>query len=185
MSTVPEAMIIQLSRLFGERSKELKSNERTNNQWKKTLQKLLDELFRYTEENVDTDELHWLMMCSGFASASESLKEENFWSGFVEGIMRVCFLLLGDYPDHRGYKGGKRRSEHYSMNRYRSLLYCQNHEQKKMTLYAAGMVQFRGLSIHPRDALSEFRQECGYQAGAREFMMWFKGKYPTDYAALF
>jgi hypothetical protein len=114
MSTVPESMVIQLSRLFGEQSKELKSNERTNNQWKKTLQKSLDELFRYTEENVHTDELHWLMICSGFASAHESLEEDNFWSGYVEGIMRVCFLLLGDYPDHRKYKGGKKKSDYYS-----------------------------------------------------------------------
>lgn len=178
-------MIIQLSRLFGEQSKEFKNNKRTNNQWKKTLQKLLDELFCYSEENVYTDELHWLMICSGFASAHESLKENNFWPGYVEGIMRVCFLLLGNYPDHRKYRGGRKRSDHYSLRSHRDLVYIQSHAQKKMTLFTAYKVGNPKLGINPRIVLSEFRSEFGYQADARKFMSWFKKTYPTDYAALF
>jgi|MTBAKMStandDraft_1061839.scaffolds.fasta_scaffold31442_2 hypothetical protein len=185
MSTVPQSMMIQLSRLFGESSKEAKSNNRTDRQWKKTLQKSLDELLRYTEENIHTDELHWLMICSGFASAHESLNEEEFWPGFVEGIMRVCFLLMGDYPDHRKYKGGKKKAGHYSLDRYREVIYYQNQEKKKNTLYAAGMAGFPQLEVNPRDAISKFREECGYKVGAREFMRWFKKNYPSDYAALF
>lgn len=177
--------MIQLHRLFGEKSKELKSNKRTDKQWKITLQKLLDELFKYTEENIHTDGLHLLMIYSGFASAHEALKEDDFWPGYTEGIIRVCFLLMGDYPDHKKYKGGRKKADHYSLCKYRDVIYNQSHEKKKNTLLSAGLIGFPDLKVNPRDAISKFRAECGYKAGAKDFMRWYKFNYPSDYAELF
>ena len=94
------------------------------------------------------------MLCTAFAAANESLKEENFWPGFVEGMIRLNLLLLGDYPDHRKRKTGKKKAEHYHLDRLRRLHYLQNQDNKLKVLFAAQMFGFPKLSIAPRTALS-------------------------------
>jgi hypothetical protein len=182
---VPVAFQVQLARLFGATSKEAVAQSRTPALWKKTLQKVLDELYEYAQANIETDELHWLMICTAFASAHESLKEDSFWPGYVEGMVRLNLLLLGDYPDHRKRKTGKKKAEHYHLSRLRKLHFLQNQDQKVKTMLAAQTVGFPKLSEPPRIALSKFRAEYGYEASYRDFIRWYKCMYPRDYAALF
>ena len=61
---VPNAFQVQFSRLFGESSKIAKAQKLTDRQWRKILKRLLDEIYHYIEENVTTDELHYVMLCS-------------------------------------------------------------------------------------------------------------------------
>ncbi|MBM4274812.1 MAG: hypothetical protein FJ134_10200 [Deltaproteobacteria bacterium] len=183
--SVPKSIKFQISRLFGENSKEAKKDYRTDSEWKKILKKVLDELYKYFEENVDSDGLHTLMLYSCFDAANESLKEDNFWPGYVEGIIRLSFLLMGEYPDHRRRKGGKRKKEHYNLKRSRSLVYVQNMNQRLNTLLLAGRLGFIKLSKDPREVLTDFRHEKGFSATYKEFFSWFKKHYPTDYAAIF
>lgn len=182
---VPAAFQVQLSRLFGAASQEALTQSRSPAQWKKTLHKVLDELYRYAQTNIETDELHWLMICTAFTAAHESLKEENFWPGYVEGIIRLNLLVLGDYPDHRKRKTGKKKAEHYHLSRLRALHYLQNQDQKLKVLLAAQAVGFPKLSAPPRTVLSEFRAQHGYEATYRDFIRWYKSQYPQDYASLF
>lgn len=182
---VPKSMQVQLARLFGTSSAELKSVERTPRQWRKTLQKQLDEVFKYAEENINTDEVHWLMICSGFADASESLKAEEFWPGYVEGITRVCLLLMGDYPDHRKYKGGKRKANHYDLGSYRKLVYAQGVTEKEKVVRIAAKLGVPGVALNIREVVSEFRSERGWGADSAEFVSWFKKRYPKEYASIF
>ena len=182
---VPAAFKVQLARLFGALSQEAVAQSRTPAQWKKTLQKVLDELYRYAQENIETDELHWLMICTAFSSAHESLKEESFWPGYVEGLIRLNLLVLGDYPDHRKRKTGKKKAEHYHLSRLRGLHYLQNQDQKLKVMLAAQAAGCPKLSLPPRTALSEFRAQHGYKASYRDFIRWYKNSYPQDYAALF
>ncbi|MCK9636862.1 MAG: hypothetical protein M0R41_11360 [Methylobacter tundripaludum] len=182
---VPRAFQVQLGRLFGEASREATAQERTPAEWKKTLKKTLDELYQYARTNIETDELHWLMICSAFCAANESLKEEFFWPGYVEGLSRLNLLVLGDYPDHRKRKTGKKKTEHYQLSRLRQLHYLQNQDQKLKVLLAAQAGGFPKLSVPPLTALSEFRDQYGYKASYGDFMRWYKNKYPQDYAALF
>lgn len=174
-----------MARLFGAASVEATAETRSAAQWRRSLRKALDELHSYAQTNVETDDMHWFMICTAFASAHESLKEENFWPGFVEGLVRLNLLLLGDYPDHRKRKSGKKRNDHYRLNRLRSIHYAQNTDQKVRALYAAPRLGFPKLSVSPDDAMSEFRQRHGYGASYGQFIRWFKATYPTDYALLF
>ncbi len=183
--TVPAAFQVQLSRLFGSESQEAFAQSRSSSQWKKTLQKVLDELYRYAQTNIETDELHWLMICTAFTAAHESLKEENFWPGYVEGIIRLSLLVLGDYPDHRTRKTGRKKAEHYHLSRLRTLHYLQNQDQKLNVLLATQAVGFPRLSVPPRTVLSEFRAKHGHKGTYREFIRWYKVHYPQDYASLF
>lgn len=156
-------------RLFGANSAEAKASTRTNAEWRRTLRSVLHELDRYVAENVDTDELHHLMVLTGLAAADKALKEKNFWPGYVEGITRVALLLLGDYPDHRRRKPGRKKADHYKLDRLRSLRFDQNVDQRVRTLLAARAAGFPQLTANPRDVLTQFRTEHGYAAGYREW----------------
>lgn len=178
-------MRIQLARLFGANSREAITIERSSAEWRRTLKLVLRELDVYLAQNIDTDDLHNLMLLSGLAAADESLEEDSFWPGYVEGITRVVLLLLGDYPDHRKRKPGRKKNDHYRLDRFRSSAWIQNPDQRVRTLLAAGTTGFPRLSKKPRDVLSGFRTLQGYGRGYREFLDWYRETYPHDYAAVF
>jgi len=184
---VPKVWKVHLSRLFGSNSREAQKDNRTPAEWKKTLKKILDELYQYLEENVHTDEMHTLMLYACLYAAHESLKEEDFWPGYLEGITRLSFLLMGDYPDHRRRKGGKKSKKHYRLNYMRSVIHSQSMSQKVRTMLAAPKVGLPGFEIDVRSALSLFREEIGYSVTYKdkEFIRWFKKHYPNEYSSLF
>jgi hypothetical protein len=182
---VPAAMKVQLSRLFGENSREASREYMSPAEWKTTLREVLGELFNYREENIDTDGMHFLMLCSGLSAADDALKDNDFWPGYVEGITRFALLLMGDYPNHRQRKGGKKKKEHYNLRRLRANVYVQDTDQRIRTMMATAQVRVPRLTQDPQAALQQFRNEMGFSASYKEFLRWFKEKYPADYAALF
>jgi len=185
---VPPGMEAQLARLFGTDSSEAKVKSRSPAQWKKTLRGILQELSRYLKANVETDDVHWSMLNSGLAGAHESLNGEDFWPGYVEGITRLALILMGDYPDHRKRKRGRKQEGHYRLSGCRSIQYNQTSKQKLNTLVVAtvaGPMLGIKLSKEALDALREFREHAGYKVGYKEFFKWYREKYPQDYAAVF
>jgi len=181
---VPEAMSVQLSRLLGD-CKDSRSSIKNDREWKRILKRVLFELDRYLSENVQTDEVHRLMLYSSLLASDLSLKENNFWPGYTEGITRLALLLMGDYPDHRKKSRGRKKERHYALNRMRSLFYLQTSDQKLQTLIAASKLGEPQLSRRAYDVLAEFRQECGFKASYREFWRWYRKRYPNDYASVF
>ena len=184
-TAVPEAMQVQLARLFGAESREARQTARTSKEWKATLREVLQELIRYIDANVDTDELHGVMIATGLWAADESLKEKNFWPGYAEGITRVLLALLGNYPDHRRRKTGAKARHHYYLGSERTLHYSQNAEQRFCTLLDAGAFGLPGLKTPPRDVLMEFRRRFGSKATHAEFVRWFKKCFPDQYTTVF
>jgi hypothetical protein len=185
-TAVPKAAQVQLGRLFGSTSVEALKQTRTVAEWKRTLRKTLHELESYIIANIDTDELHANFVASGLFAAEESLKEENFWPGYAEGLTRIVLTLLGDYPDHRRRKGGAKASGHYGLQLYRSLHYTQSSEQRFRTLLGAGRVfGTKRLSRPPQEVLDEFRSRFGNQPDHAHFLRWYKKNFPADYTAVF
>lgn len=175
----------QLARLFGASSREARKTQRTPVQWKATLRKVLRELDQYIRANIDTDELHHSIIATGFLAANESLKQDDFWPGYTEGVTRVLVALLGDCPDHRRRKAGKKSMDHYRLNLHRSVHYTRDAEQRFRTLIAAGVFGLPDLSVAPRDVLMEFREQFGSKPTHRQFMRWYKKHFPADYTAVF
>jgi hypothetical protein len=182
---VPKAMQVQLARLFGAESKEASTFNRKATDWRKTLRAVLREIDRYVAENVDTDELHRWMLLSGLAAAEESLKEEDFWPGYAEGITRLALVLLGDYPDHRRLKPGRKKDGHYSLKACRSAQWVQTPEQRFRAVFAASSIGCPKLCANPRDVLDDFRRQVGFGPNHADFMEWYRANFPRDYAALF
>jgi hypothetical protein len=181
---VPAGMKIQLARLFGSESTEARMENRSAAQWRRTLVAVLRELDRYLTLNVATDEVHLLKLYSGLYAAHESLKQEDFWPGYAEGITRFALLLMGDYPDHRKRKAGRKEDGHYLLSRERSVRYIQTWPQKLNTLLAAPLLGI-SLGMSPRDALDEFRRRFGYKPSYDKFFKWYRQNYPQDYATIF
>lgn len=180
-----KAMQIQLTRLFGSRSKHASSRTRTASQWRRTLKAVLRELDRYVSTNADTDKLHQSILLSGLAAAEESLKQEDFWPGYVEGITRVALSLLGDYPDHRRKRPGRKKESHYRLDLNRTVQWVQTPEQRFRTLIDAGSMGYPALSARPLDVLREFRRHFGPKPSHADFLEWYQANYPQDYVAIF
>jgi len=175
----------QLARLFGSGSKEARQLTRSPVQWKRTLRRVLVELDRYMTANVETDDLHRMILALGLGAAEAALQEDEFWPGYAQGITQFALSLLGDCPDHRRRKGGRKAANYYRLDGCRTLCYVQNTEQRLATLLRAGTFRLPGLTKPPREALTEFRQEVGLRASHREFLEWYRKRYPKDYAAVF
>jgi hypothetical protein len=183
---VPKPFQVQFSRLFGESSNIAKAQKLTENQWRRVLKALLDEIYRYIEDNINTDELHYIMLCSGLASASDSIRNDDFfWPGYIEGITRLCLLLLGDYPDHRRRKKGKKTKDYYKLNQHRKLYYAQDADQKVRVFWAASRMGFRGTSHEFNSVMGQFREEKGFKASYKDFMRWYRLRFPEEYSKLF
>jgi hypothetical protein len=177
-------MKVQLARLFGSGSMIAKEETRTDAQWRRTLLAVLHEIDSYLTSNIRTDEVHLLMLHSGLYAAHESLKQDDFWPGYAEGITRLALVLMGDYPDHRKRRGGRKEEDHYALSQRRSIHYDQKWVQKLHTLLAAPRVGIE-FKTHPEDALREFRARFGYSASYEKFFKWYRQNHPADYAAIF
>ena len=182
---VAKSISVQLARLFGAESSAARQSSRTHAEWRVTLGKVVRELGHYLDANVESDEVHMMMLYSGLAAAEEALKENDFWPGYVEGITRLALLLMGDYPDHRKRKGGAKRKDHYQLRKLRTVRYLQDELQRVKTLLATSAFGYPKLSKNPRDALGEFRELHGRRATYIEFFRWYRKTYPEDYAAVF
>lgn len=154
-------------------------------EWRKTLRGVIQELDCYIATNVDTDDLHRRMLLSGLAAADHSLKDEDFWPGYAEGITRIALILLGDYPDRRKRKPGRKKDGHYALNSCRSGQWVQTPEQRFCALWEASNVGYPEFSVPPRDVLREFRTQYGFKPDHSDFMEWYRAHFPKDYALLF
>src|SRR5260370_19420386 len=168
-STVPEGMRVQLSRLFGNGSRVGKATTRSDREWRRDLLSVIKEIDRYLSANIRTDSVHLLMLHSGLFAADESLKQKDFWPAYAEGITRLALILMGDYPDHRRRKGGRKDDTHYKLARMRSCYYTQSDLQKLHTLIAAPHIGI-ALQSNPDAALHEFRRQFGLKPGHDQFL---------------
>ena len=182
---VPRALQNQLARLFGANSREARLDSRSSAQWRKTLKRILLELDRYLRANVQTDDLHNLILASALAASDDALKSANFWPGYVEGLVRLALCLMGDYPDHRRRMSGKRRANHYDLNLDRSITFVQSAEQKFHTLFHAPVLKLPKIPHPFWEVTEKFYDSHGYDRNKVQFMRWFKAEYPEAYASIF
>jgi hypothetical protein len=178
------ALAMQIARLFGAKSRHV-ANLQDDGRWREILRAVLVELDLYIAANVDTDEFHREILLSGLAGANEALKQEEFWPGYVEGITRLALILLGDYPDHRKRKPGRKDKNHYNLNSCRRVLWDQTPDQRLRTLVQVGNAGFPRLSTHPLDVLREFRSLYGFRPTQADFLEWYRKNYSQDYATVF
>lgn len=185
--TAPESLKNLLLCLFGD-IKISNKTEKTEKEWRETFLKILKELDQYLKENIETDEFHTLLIHSGLASAHMYIEEnKNFDQallGYIEGIIRFSLSILGDLPNHSKRKGGRKKVNHYELNRLRELHYSQSPSQKYHTLILAYQGGF-DLKTNPEIAMRNFRNQHGYKKDYGDFLKWYRINYPLDYAKVF
>ena len=184
-SEVPEAFKVMLSRLFGSQSVDARKQTLTDAEWKRILHRIVNELEKYIFQNIDTDELHMYMIWSTLLAAHEALRLSDFWPAYTEATLRMIFLLIGDSPNHKRRKGGRRSDHHYDLKLCRTVRYTQDQDQKLRTLLATGRLGLPKLENDPEVALREFREEFGSRASYKQFFKWYRQKYGKDYALVF
>jgi hypothetical protein len=184
-TAIPPGVKVQLARLFGSQTKIAKQEALTKTEWKNTMRQILKELEKYIWYNVYTDEMHMYMLYTGLLAAQESLKQEDFWAGYTEGILRIVLILMGDYPNHKKRRGSGKRKNHYDLQQFRTLHYIQSNKQKLNTLLAVPIFGLPKLENNPNDALHEYLMENGFDSTYKKFFLWYKKKYGKDYALIF
>lgn len=186
----PELLVNLLSQVFGKESNVVTKKEKTDTEWIKILNRLAQELEKYSEANVNSDEFHMKMIKSGLHSATHSLheNEEEFSKGllgYVAGLIKFSFALIGEYPNHLKLKGGRKKKDHYNLVRFRNLFYYQEAYQKVNTLIYAYKSGFVDLEKDPNMLLIKFRQKFGPDKSYNDFLNWYKQNYPMEYIKIF
>ena len=178
-------MQVQFARLSGSTSKIAKKSERSDNEWRRDLRLVIDEIERYLLENVLTEDSHLRMITSGLYAARMALDETDFWPGYTEGITRIALCLLGNYQDRRKRKSGSKKSAHYDLRSSRTITYSKDRMQMLRLLTFESPMMGIELSIDPFEALRQFRNEVGFKVPQEQFLLWFKEHYPSDWGKVF
>lgn len=180
-----KAMQLQLSMLFGADSELARSTAETPAQWRRTLKAVLGELKRYVTANIDTDVFHSMVVFSSLMEAEKALNHDDFWPGYVVGITQLALVLLGDSPDHRTQRSGRKKNEHYKLSRYRTVQWVQTPDQRLRTLFRVGLVGRPKLSADPNAVLRQFRAQYGSKPTYEDFLEWYRENLPQDYSTVF
>jgi len=180
-----QSMAELLSRLFGEQTREASTTERSTQEWRTILKRIINELELYLQENIRTDEVHVGMLKAMLHFTKESTNDDDLWQAYSAGITKFALALMGDYPDHRRRKTGRKKDGHYKLDRARTVHYIQDDRQRLWTLILAGKYRYPQLSKDPEKVRAEFRRQFGYDKNLKEFFEWYRHNYPEDYAAIF
>ena len=179
----------QISSLFGYHSKDAQRYDFSQAELVKLLNKILNELKYYLDKNIDTDSLHYNQLTDSLSLLSNSSykdkRMEEIYFDYIEKFIRFSLLLMGDNPDHRKRKGGRKSKEHYDLSRHRSIIYLQDTDQQFFTMLNASIYFREKFKIDTKKVLRDFRHEKGYKATRKDFINWFKEKYPKEYLVLF
>ena len=178
-------MQVLLARLFGAQTKAASKTLLSDAAWRAQLKNLLGELHKYQLANVRTDEFHELVLASGLASADAALTQDIFWPGYIEGVVRFALTLMGDYPDHRRRKRGRKKAGHYDLNLHRSIAFHASSEQRYRSLYQSVDLCWMGNKSKMWELMGPFYKAYGTNRTAREKLDWFRKTYPQMYSRAF
>ena len=151
---VPDSLQELLMYLYGLTSYDASIDYRTQKEWVQLFKKINDDLYHYIETNIDTDFIHFSEIMKSLFQADNSLSEDFFWPNYINGLIRIILLLIGDIPDHFARKGGRKEKDHYSLKRTRSISYSNNSDQKNQLIYKASRYKLTKLSKDQADYIS-------------------------------
>ena len=168
-----------LQSMFGWNTKLGGSTHLSDSEFKTGVGKVLNELEKYLSENVHTDPSHQDELQRAIKSAQLYFNNEYWWPGIFEGLVRLTLLLMGDLPEHYKYAKGKKDNEYYRLDLHRSVCWTQNTNQKIRMIYYAEKLG----KIDKK--LWQLRKEFQESSENKNFLLWFRDKYPIDYAKVF
>ena len=176
---VPISLQGLLQSMFGWSTKTGSSTHLSDLEFKKVVGQVLNELEKYISENVHTDPSHKDELQRAIKSAQLYFNNEYWWPGVFEGIVRLSLLLMGDLPTHEKYSKGKKDDDYYRLNLHRSVGWIQNSSQRMRMLYYAERLGKLDKKLW------QLRKEFQESSEHIDFILWFREKYPTEYAKVF
>lgn len=176
---LPRSLQCLLQSMFGWGTKIGSSTHLSDSEFKKVVGKVLNELEKYLSENVHADPFHQEELQRAIKSAQLYFKNEYWWPGVFEGVIRLSLLLMGDLPTHEKYSKGKKNNDYYRLDLHRSVGWTQNNSQKIRMLYYAERLGKLDKKLW------QLRKEFHESSENTDFILWFRAKYPTEYAKVF
>lgn len=184
--TIPIEVENFLSLVLGKQSTHGLSGHHSRNIWRKYLRKLITHFEKHVRTNVITDNSHNQQLIFVIAQFKNSIDSKAEEAVLITSLFRLCFLLLGDMPNH-WRKKIVNRPEHFMLDRFRSVHYSQSPKQKAdliMKTYIEPKLVRNSERADAEKALLKYHR-YNRQRRYYEFIEWFRGKYPDKYLELF
>lgn len=187
-----------LSFLFGKWSTHL-PQEISLKSWKKYCKKLIDHLDQYISANVVTDLPHQKAIDAALEKGKRAVTSSNAREPMlVASLAELCFLLLGDRPNHWNRRRVN-RPEHFMLDTFRTVNYSRSPKQRANWIIkqyferrlteerqlAAVKPGYKGEAEKIHRLLDKYYDRYDRPKKHAEFVRWFRGAYPKEYRQLF
>jgi len=104
-------------------------------EWRGYCTRLFDHLQRYVDTNLVTDATHRDHVQHTLRSLKDAVRKQQAREALlVTGLVRLCLLLLGDFPNH-WQKKVVNRPEYFALDRFRTVHYSQSPEQRAKLIW--------------------------------------------------
>ena len=159
-------------------------------EWRGYCTRLFDHLQRYVETNLVTDALHREQIQHALQSLKGAVRQPEREALLVTGLVRLCFLLLGDAPNH-WRKKVVNRPDYFALDRFRSIHYAQSPEQRARMIWRTAVYPRieKARQAGPDDPDAERWHSLYHRLdrGGRhaEFIEAFRRECATEYVKLF
>lgn len=152
--------------------------------WRKDMAKLIHTIRRTIRLNVISDRHHLITIdetCERAEAHIRSAKSiDDVSQETIQTLARLCFLLVGQMPNHYDSKSPY-RDDNWILNQERRVQFVQTNAQKVNLILALAE---QGFFEGPMQA-AKFRVKIHELGGCAEFLEWFRIEYAIEYSSLF
>jgi len=156
--------------------------------WKNDMRKLVKYIRKSIEINANTDQLHKSRLIELCDQLDRDIKESGSINqvsvAVIEKYTKLIFQLLGNTPNHWNSRAPY-HDRFWKLSGHRTLTYTQTDKQKThMIINAIDIRKLFEISLSDHEDLHDMFYR-GFNSNCREFIVWFKKKYPAVYCELF
>ena len=177
-----------LSIVLGKRSTHGLTGFHQRSIWIKTLKRLFKHFEKYVEANFLSDTLHEHQLHNSLVKLKGSIKPGASEVEITAILFELCFLLLGNIPDH-WRKKTINRPEYFVLDRFRTLHYSQSPKQKAeliiKTYIEPELTRNDKRGENAESIWLKYLRFHNKQHRHAEFVRWFKENYKNQYEELF
>ena len=177
-----------LSIVLGKRSTHGLTGFHQRSIWIKTLKRLFKHFQKSVEANFLSDTLHEHQLHNSLVKLKGSIKPGASEVEITAILFELCFLLLGNIPDH-WRKKTINRPEYFVLDRFRTLHYSQSPKQKAeliiKTYIEPELTRNDKRGENAESIWLKYLRFHNKQHRHAEFVSWFKENYKNQYEELF
>ncbi len=166
-----------LSFLFGKKSTHGLQGKMRARKWRQYSQKAITHFRKYVEANLVSDGEHERQIDVVLSELEKLTARTTSDPELFSWFLRLCFLLLSEYPDHWRQRRVLDRTSSYLLGRFRTCQYCQSVRQRALLIYECA-------SSKEAQAVKNRYPACAVQGDYAGFIKLFRERCPGEYSKM-